>query len=599
MRAGRVFKVAIPIVVILLLNLGLYTQLAPRQLATLAPGYRATLGKMPFKEWFALGGHWRPREALISQDSDLPDDLGIVGPLRVAPGNAFRTSVGLWLEQSARGAGLLFDLQYPNSRQRSQIVRLGRDESGTYLLCGYFDQNNTLHIQANQRVYGQPDLTVVGRFSVVVSSTTYSVLIDDQPVVRDLERVERGGGIGLDSLGGPAVFSDLQVELITEEAALAAAQSRPIRTTAQTVSPGDELTPPAHMQLPYRPDFQTESDNAGWRPFDGQWSVANGVLVQQSTEQFDASITAPEIPGAAYTIRTQLRHLQGSGGGVMFGVPSRDSKNGAQVVRYAENTDAMFWGYFDERAEWHGQGSSPTDRPGTDPHTLEVVVARGTYAVRLDGKTLAVGVPLVSLGGYVGLTSTASVVAFDSFEVVPALDMSPRLEVGPLPGARILSGDWSADASAIEQHSSTETDLVLETGPVTSDQYQVDVTVDLSGAADVPDAGGGLLLGMPDHDTKAGAHIVRLAAGGRSLTWGYFDGDGAFVSQGGIPVNPAPRGPQALRVAVVGHTYDVILDGRTVAAGVPYRRLGDGTGLVSVAGPVRFTNYTLSGVGQS
>ena len=42
---------------------------------------------------------------------------------------------------------------------RLQVVRLGRDESGTYVLCGYFDQDNTLRIQADERVTGQPDLT--------------------------------------------------------------------------------------------------------------------------------------------------------------------------------------------------------------------------------------------------------------------------------------------------------------------------------------------------------------------------------------------------------------------------------------------------------
>jgi hypothetical protein len=589
-----VVKIALPVLFILLLNVGLYTQLAPRQPDSLAPTYSASLSKMPFKEWFALGGRWQPRDILIAQDSDQPDDLGLVAPLRVAPGDAFRVSVGLWLEQNAQGAGVLFDLQYPNVRQRSQVVRLGRDESGTYVLCGYFDQDNTLRIQANERVTGQPDLTDIGRFSVVVSSTSYSVLIADRPVVRDLERVERGGWIGLDSLGGPAVFSELHVERFTEDAALAAARSQPISQPTPAVIPASQSIPPATMRLPYQADFGTPDGDPGWLPFGGQWGFSNGALVQHRTDQFDAGITAAEVPGAEYTIRTSFRALQGTGAGVLFGIPQRDSKNGGQVVRYSENTSTLFWGYFDQQAMWHGQGSAPVDLPGTAPHTLEVVVLRETYAVQLDGQILGVGVPLVSRTGYVGLTTSGSVVAFDTFDVLPPLDVAPRLQAGPLAGARILSGDWSADDNVIQQRSTTATDLLLDIGPTADEQYRLDVTVDLSGAADGPDIGGGVLLGMANRDTRADAHIVRLAGGGRSILWGYFDGDGAFVGQGGMQLPSAPRGPQALSVTVRAHSYDVAVDGRALAVGVPFRRLGSGIGLVSVAGPVTFTDFNLS-----
>jgi hypothetical protein len=411
-------------------------------------------------------------------------------------------------------------------------------------------------------------------------------------VVRDLARVERGGWIGLDSLGGPAVFSDLQVERVTEFAALAAAQSQPISLPSPAA--GAQSSQPATMRLPYEADFSATNGDTGWLPFGGQWGLANGALVQHITDQFDAGITAADVPGAEYTLRTSFRDLQGTGAGVLFGVPERDSKNGGQVVRFSETTSTLFWGYFDQQAIWHGQGSAATEPPGTTPHTLEVVVLRDTYAVQFDGQILGVGIPLVSRSGYVGLTTSGSVVAFDTFDVRAPLDVTPRLQAGPLAGARIISGDWSADDSATQQRSTTPTDLLLDIGPTASEQYQLDVTVDLSGAADGPDIGGGVLLGMAHQDTKADAHIVRLAGGGRSILWGYFDGDGGFVGQGGTQLSTAPRGPQALSITVKAHSYDVAVDGRSLAVGVPFRQLGTGIGLVSVAGPVTFSDFKLS-----
>jgi len=61
-------------------------------------------------------------------------------------------------------------------------------------------------------------LTEVGHLSVVVRATSYSVLVGDQVIVRDLPRMGRGGWIGLDAQGGPVVFSDAHIELVSEDA---------------------------------------------------------------------------------------------------------------------------------------------------------------------------------------------------------------------------------------------------------------------------------------------------------------------------------------------------------------------------------------------
>jgi len=136
-----------------LLNLGLLHALAPRHRHRW-PGsaHQASLVEIALRDWVVLGGRWQRRDVMIAQENDSASGSGIVAPLRMAPGDAYRISVGLWLEQDAQGGGILFDVQRPTSHLGSQIVRLGRDQLGTYVLCGYFDQSNAVQVQANERV---------------------------------------------------------------------------------------------------------------------------------------------------------------------------------------------------------------------------------------------------------------------------------------------------------------------------------------------------------------------------------------------------------------------------------------------------------------
>jgi hypothetical protein len=312
LRRG-VATIAVPILVVVLLNLGLYTQLAPKPPQSLyGSAHRASLIQMSLRDWIVLGGRWQRRDVMISQENDQPEDLGIIAPLRMAPGDAFRVSVGLWLEQEAQGGGILFDVQRPTSHLGSQLVRLGRDELGTYVLCGYFDANNVLQVQANERVTGQPDLTEVGHLSIVVGPTTYSVLVGDQPVLRDLPRMASGGWVGLDAQGGPVVFSDAQIDLIGDNATTVVAEPAQVDSTATAAQP----TPAATMRLPYQADFSTALEQTAWRPLAGQWTIDNGALVQQRSEESDDSVTLEDAPGGDYTIRARCHHVQGMGGGV-------------------------------------------------------------------------------------------------------------------------------------------------------------------------------------------------------------------------------------------------------------------------------------------
>ena len=65
---------------------------------------------------------------------------------------------------------------------------------------------------------------------------------------------------------------------------------------------------------------------------------------------------------------------------------------------------------------------------------------------------------------------------------------------------------------------------------------------------------------------------MRYADDGRSLLWGFFDGRGAFVGQGYAPV-PVPGGAwHELEVRVGPRSYNVLLDGQPLGAGIETRQ---------------------------
>jgi hypothetical protein len=89
------------------------------------------------------------------------------------------------------------------------------------------------------------------------------------------------------------------------------------------------------------------------------------------------------------------------------------------MVRFSEDDEVIFWGYYDENGDFTGQGSANVEAPGTEPHTIEVRAGQDTYTVVLDGETIVEDVALQSGEGHVGLTSSASVVVFERVEVLP------------------------------------------------------------------------------------------------------------------------------------------------------------------------------------
>src|SRR5690606_27802985 len=161
--------------------------------------------------------------------------------------------------------------------------------------------------------------------------------------------------------------------------------------------------------------FEDPSTESEWLSLGGNWTFESGTLIQSSPEGEDYSISH----AAAYEqfiLRVQFSHREGAGAGVLFNMPQTDSLHNAQIVRYQDENN-LVWGYFDDEGIFQQQGSTPVMNPETSSRILEVATNGSSYGIMLDGRPITVGVPLHSTNGYIGLTTSNAIAAFEQVEI--------------------------------------------------------------------------------------------------------------------------------------------------------------------------------------
>ena len=132
-------------------------------------------------------------------------------------------------------------------------------------------------------------------------------------------------------------------------------------------------------------------------------TLATGVYAGVSS--LETGITLPEDPD-----------LLDAGGGILFHMPERDSRNGAHMVRLA-GQDELIWGYYDQNGAFVGQGRAELEPAEQATRELQVVAGDGVYHIELDGQDIAQDVPLKQQEGWIGLISYRGPVAFDNISV--------------------------------------------------------------------------------------------------------------------------------------------------------------------------------------
>jgi len=385
--------------------------------------------------WLTRGGVWNLRQDMLAQLANLEKQAQLYLPYKLAADQPYHISAYVIFGGSTRAAGVNFNAQYPNITNQQHQVYIARTEAATAengvlppptmeLIAGYTDENSEFVRQVTVPF----DLdTVQYRLDVYVLGNSYTVQLNGQTMIERRPVFYPNGLVGFVT-EGPARFDTLRI------------------TTAQTRDPGEQV---------YVSDFDQTPGGAGWVPLSGAWEVSDGELVQVNPAAQDAAIGYEGSAFENYVVQTSFRHLTGVGGGLLFNMASPYQLNASYIVRYSEQTDSVFWGFFDESGLFTRQGYFETPPAGTDPHTLAVYVGIDSYDIYLDEQLLARNIPYQGAlpateegrsGGHIGLITSRSSVAYAMVEVFPLFDNS-QLKM-PQPQAVQPAATPAAPASA-------------------------------------------------------------------------------------------------------------------------------------------------------
>ncbi|MFZ4829145.1 MAG: hypothetical protein ACOYLB_17480, partial [Phototrophicaceae bacterium] len=324
-------------------------------------------------------------------------------------------------------------------------------------------------------------------------------------------------------------------------------------------------------------------------------------------------------PNQPYQYQADLQFLGGNslGGGIMFNTQNAQTRQQSHMIRFNADGQDLYaiFGYFSDDSDFQGQGSaklsfSPQD---SQAHRLGVRVEADTYAVLVDGQSVATDIPVIYRGGSVGLITSSSQVAFDNVlvesltpeQVVenPSLLATPSVApaetllvddafdgvAGTQPLWVPVNGEWVLDEAGFTQKIVEGFDF--SAGYLT-ELPSMDVEATFTHTSG---QGGGVLFHMNSPDQITQSHMVRYAHDANIIMYGYFDANGVFNGQGSVDV-PAPQtAPQQLRVRADDASYSVELNGELLVRDVPVMTSGSYAGLVTSQSTVTFDSFRVRG----
>lgn len=160
------------------------------------------------------------------------------------------------------------------------------------------------------------------------------------------------------------------------------------------------------------------------------------------------------------------------------------------------------------------------------------------------------------------------------------------------PSFTSMSGDWVRENGIITQRALDRVDFMTASG-IQGERYIVTVAVTLPSAADVPEAGGGLVFHMRQRDSLAESQMVRFHQNGQEILWGWYDAAANFQYQGGQPLPASDSLTRTLTLIVRGSVYDIVVDDVPLQSDLPLQTGSGYIGLLSYRGNVSFANFRL------
>lgn len=571
-------------VALLILNIGLYTRLGSQPaIPRFEFPYYEDFSAFTVSDYNAFGGNWVIRDESLVQLSTSGYDLMTFVPINIDPEQPYVFETTLRFLGGSMGGGVIFNAQQTTSRQKSHMARFNVDAGLLWLIYGYFGDDSDFVGQGSAALDIEPNDPAARQLTVRVDDETYSLLVDGIAVALDVPLIYHGGAVGFISATSQIAFDAVRVD--AEFVPLAVEQP-----AEQSSEPVIEQQPdPATHVVVFADMFDGTEGESLWQPTSGDWRFVDGAYVQGQPTGFDLSTIYQRAFAYPLNLGAVFQHQQGGGGGLLFNLAAVDNKNNAHMVRFFEDGSVLAWGYFDENGVFNGQGSVPVTSAGDATHSLEVLATNDTYAIYLDDTEIATNIPINSpiATGYIGLTASQSVVAFDAVTVSSMAESSTTVANID---AEAANGNWVVDGGVIRQIDSQNTDYVAGTG-LAGERFTVSVRITLP--ADNPDAGGGIVFHMDGRDDPRQGYMVRFGSGGQELFWGRYNADGVFTGEGGVPLNLIAGEAYQLLLNVRENSFDIQVNNETLVGMIPLERGSGWIGLVSFSGPITFTDVSV------
>lgn len=635
--------------------------------------YVQTFDEGTLAEWRVQSGLWYIRNQVLAQTTNLEKPTQIFIPYLLDVAQSYHLSVYMTLAKNARAVGISFNGQNAEpivQMQQVYVVRIPAqsvqnlnaegalsvnrideaghtvphvslagdlsNEQGNSVAAGFDDTDEPIQLMPQNISTESPNPQQDGtmalmagytdslgnfvpqvrvpfavdtgdyRLDVYVLNKTYTIQLNGQTLVERRPLFYTGGLIGFYARGR-ATFDTLKL------------------TAAEEGKPGEMI---------YVSDFDQRFGGTGWVPFSGKWTLTGEGLAQTNPDEEQGGIGYEGGSFENYMLQATFYHATGSGAGLLFNMPSPYQLNGAVMVRYSDQSDSLFWGYFDEKGVFTRQGFAKVASPGNTSHQLQIFSHQDRYTVYLDDQLLVQDVAAQRANGYIGLVTARSSVVYTIVEAFPLFSGTPLAEVQATTSVTPNINELLATATPVmlpplttsgpeipaatpepvkATASPTRTPLVaLPT--VTPDLDAVDIAAQADVDSYVVDTGiyatayriegeialplnnprNGLILHMPERGARQGSFLIRLSPAGDELFWGDYDQSGTFHQRAALALpQPAQDFYQVLFVVDNQHLA-ISVEGQLLASDILLPRRNGWIGLLADGGPMPFRNLKIT-----
>ncbi len=346
--------------------------------------------------WLPLSGVWAVKGGIYNQGDNTGYDF--ISMLNVAPQTHYMFEAKLRLGEGEMGGGFVYNVPDTKARTGAQIVDF--DLKGSFLRWGRYDDKGAYVYEGGVKL--DAPISDGGWHNLrLVTHGAASMITLDGRQFGPIKNTSASGHVGLIASKTKVDFDNVALTALPETGGVPLPQP--------TAAPAPATS--------FRDDF-ADGNAQGWQVLSGTWQIVEGAYQQTDLNGSDLGSVTP-FTSDSFTMTVRLKRIAGDiGAGLYFNMDKRDSKARSQMINYTQVGKAIQWGHFDDGGNFVFEGSAPVP-DGNDGawHTIGVRVKAGAAAFSLDGKEIATAVKLAYAGGYVGLLSSHSRVAFDDVTI--------------------------------------------------------------------------------------------------------------------------------------------------------------------------------------